>query len=216
MSIYDEHSTSWRAGSHHWTYVSPIRRILTERRPPIIDAFNHWFRRVRQKCMTRGVRVKTHEEFASKHIPCRHGRSFRTFLNWSLILGSSLSFPQLKKYVGYHTLTNFCVCEFSKIAHWNSEKWVWDDAGGGCNVAVPSLPPDVLADGPRASQYLPAQPTSRRGRLGTATLQPPPASSYTHFSDFQWAIFENSSVPHTNFFVHVRYPTFTVSHSLIV
>jgi len=20
------------------------------------------------------------------------------------------------------------------------EKWVWDDAGGGCNVAVPNLP----------------------------------------------------------------------------
>jgi len=30
--------------------------------------------------------------------------------------------------------------EFSKIAHWNSEKWVWDDAGGSCNVAVPNLP----------------------------------------------------------------------------
>jgi len=46
-------------------------------------------------------------------------------------------------------------------------------------------PPDVLADGPRASQYTPPQPTSRRGRLGTATLQPPPASSHTDFSEFQ-------------------------------
>jgi len=51
----------------------------------------------------------------------------------------------------------------------------------GSNVAVPNLPPDVLTDGPRARQYTPARPTSRRGRLGTATLQPPPASSYTHF-----------------------------------
>ena len=59
------------------------------------------------------------------------------------------------------------------------------------------LPPDVLTDGPRASQYTPPQPTSRRERLGTATLQPPPASSHTHFSEFQWANFENSSVPHT-------------------
>ena len=40
---------------------------------------------------------------------------------------------------------------------------MWDDAGGGCNVAVPNLPPDVLADGPRASQYTPAQPTSPSG-----------------------------------------------------
>jgi len=47
-------------------------------------------------------------------------------------------------------------------------------------VAVPNLPPDVLAHGPRASQYTPARPRSRRGRLGTATLQPPPASSHTH------------------------------------
>jgi len=90
----------------------------------------------------------------------------------------------LKECVGYHTVTKIFVCgtlEFSKIAYWNSQKWVWDDAGGGCNLAVPNLPPDVLTDGPRASQYTPAQPTSRRGRLGTATIQPPPALSHTHF-----------------------------------
>ena len=49
----------------------------------------------------------------------------------------------LKECVGYHTITKIFVCgtlEFSKIAHWNSEKWVWDDAGGGCNVTVPNLP----------------------------------------------------------------------------
>jgi len=45
----------------------------------------------------------------------------------------------LKECVGYHTLTKNFVCgtlKFSKIAHWNSEKWVWDDAGGGCNVEL--------------------------------------------------------------------------------
>ena len=45
------------------------------------------------------------------------------------------------------------------------------------------------------------------GRLGTATLQPPPASPHTHFS----AIFENSSVPHTKIFVSVWYPTHSLS-----
>ena len=30
-------------------------------------------------------------------------------------------------------------------------------------MAVPNPPPDVLADGRRASQYTPPQPTSRRG-----------------------------------------------------
>jgi len=31
---------------------------------------------------------------------------------------------------------------------------------------------------------MPAQSTSRRGRLGIATLQPPPALSHTHFSEW--------------------------------
>jgi len=62
---------------------------------------------------------------------------------------------------------------------------VWDNTpSAGSNVAVPNLPPDVLADGPRARQYTPAQPTSHLGRLGTATLQPPPASSHIHFSEW--------------------------------
>ena len=64
-------------------------------------------------------------------------------------------------------------------------------------MSVPGLPPDGLIDGLRARQYTPAQPTFRRGRWGRryghsrasstpsaiATLQPPPASSHTHFSE---------------------------------
>ena len=57
------------------------------------------------------------------------------------------------------------------------------DAGGGCKVAFPNLPQNVFADGPRARQNTPAQPISRRGRLGSATLQPPPASSCSHFRE---------------------------------
>ena len=62
--------------------------------------------------------------------------------------------------------------EFSKIAHRNSEKWVWDDAGSGCNVAVPNLPRREVG---RADVYWLALGTSARtsgGRLGTATLLP--------------------------------------------
>ena len=43
--------------------------------------------------------------------------------------------------------------------------------------------PRVSSSGPRASQYTQTRPTSRWGRLGTATLQPTPASSHTHFSE---------------------------------
>jgi len=97
----------------------------------------------------------------------------------------------------------------------HSKVSVWDNTPSatkrGSNVEFPNLPPDVLADGPRASKYTPDRPTSHRGRLGTVTLQPPPASSHTHFSEFQWAIFENSSVPHTKNFVSVWYTTHSFS-----
>jgi len=56
---------------------------------------------------------------------------------------------------------------------------VWDDAGGGCNVAVPNLPRREVG---RAGVYwLALSPSARTsgGRLGTAMLQPPPASSHT-------------------------------------
>ena len=68
----------------------------------------------------------------------------------------------------------------SKVSVWDNTPLV---TRRGSNMAVPNLPPDVLADRPRVHQYTPARPTSRRGRLGTATLQPPPASSHDHFSE---------------------------------
>ena len=37
------------------------------------------------------------------------------------------------------------------------------------------------------------------------------ALSHTHFSEFQWLIFENSSVPHTKTFVSVWYTTHSLS-----
>ena len=40
---------------------------------------------------------------------------------------------------------------------------MWDNAGGACNVAVPNFPPDVLSDGPRASQYTLARPIGEIG-----------------------------------------------------
>ena len=49
---------------------------------------------------------------------------------------------------------------------------VWDDAGGGCNVAVPNLPRREVG---RAGVYwLALGPSARTsgGRLGTATLLP--------------------------------------------
>jgi len=79
------------------------------------------------------------------------------------------------------------LCDDSKLSQCptHSKVSVWDNTPlatrRGSNVAVLNLPPDVLADGPRARQYTPARPTSRRGSLGTATLQPLPASSHTHF-----------------------------------
>ena len=57
----------------------------------------------------------------------------------------------------------------SKVSVWNNTP---SATRRGSNEAVRNLPPDVLADGPRARQYTPARPTSRRGRLGTATLLP--------------------------------------------
>ena len=44
LSIYGWHSTSWRAGSHPWTYASPIQGapLTTERRPPI-PCLTYWF-----------------------------------------------------------------------------------------------------------------------------------------------------------------------------
>ena len=37
LSIYGEHSTSWRAGSHPWTYTGPIQNASSnERRPPCL------------------------------------------------------------------------------------------------------------------------------------------------------------------------------------
>jgi len=121
----------------------------------------------------------------------------------------------LKECVGHHTLTKIFVCgtlEFSKIAHWNFEKWVWGDDGGGCNVAVPNLPRREAGWGDVYWLALGPSVWTSGGKLGTATLQPPPASSHTHFSEFQWAIFGNSSVPHTKIFVRV----WDTTHSLSV
>jgi len=39
-----------------------------------------------------------------------------------------------------------------------SPKWKWKDAGGGCNVAVPNPPQNVLAEGPRANTRHLSQP----------------------------------------------------------
>jgi len=64
-----------------------------------------------------------------------------------------------------------------------SLKCLWDGSGVGCNVAQPNSPQNVLADGPRARHYTLAQPTSRTGGLGYATLQPTPEPSHKHASE---------------------------------
>ena len=48
--------------------------------------------------------------------------------------------------------------------------------------------------------------TCLRRRQSPSICSGPPALSHTHFSEFQWAIFENSSVPHTKFFVSCGIP----------
>ena len=81
---------------------------------------------------------------------------------------------------------------------------MWDDAGGGCNVAVPNLPPDALADGPRASQYTPAQP----GEIGdyhvtgAARIVPHPFLGIS-VSDFR----KFKCTTHKNFREYVVYHT---------
>ena len=56
-----------------------------------------------------------------------------------------------------------------------SLKWslVWEDAGGGCNVAYPVSfqLESVLANESKARQYAPAQATSYLGEMGCATMQ---------------------------------------------
>ena len=43
LSIYGEHSTSWRAGSHPWTYTSPIQNASSNERRPPMPCLTYWF-----------------------------------------------------------------------------------------------------------------------------------------------------------------------------
>jgi len=90
--------------------------------------------------------------------------------------------------------------------------------GGGCNVAVLNLPQRVaVPDLPRREvgragvYWLALGPSARTsgGRLGTATLQPPPASSHDHCSDFSER-FSKIQVYHTQNFREC-----VVSHTLL-
>ena len=67
-----------------------------------------------------------------------------------------------------------------------SLKWPWEDAGGGCNVAVTTLPRREVGS---ADGYWRAPSSSARifsGGLCTTTFEPPPASSHeTPVRDFR-------------------------------
>ena len=83
--------------------------------------------------------------YSERRIPRKSLENWRLFIAANLVVQPAW----LKECVVYHTLTKNCMCgtlEFSKIAHWNSEKWVWDNAGGVCNVAVPVSPDWRLAE----------------------------------------------------------------------
>ena len=60
-----------------------------------------------------------------------------------------------------------------------SLKWLWEDAGGGCNEAVFNLLQKVLANRPRDSRSA----NLSSGEIGIATLQLPPAFSHSHFGE---------------------------------
>jgi len=83
-------------------------------------------------------------------------------IKWAALCGFH---TQKYRVVLPHAQGHFCVWYFQFFENL-SLKWLWEDAGGGCHVAVPTSPQNVLADGPRAHQYTPAQPTSRRGGMG--------------------------------------------------
>ena len=103
------------------------------------------------------------------------------------------------------TIQNFPNCPtHSKVSVWDNTPWA---TRRDCNVAVPNPPPDVLVDRPRAHQYTPTQPTSCRGGLGTATLQPPPASS-TPISASDFRKFKSTT--------HKKFRECVVSHTLVL
>jgi len=74
-----------------------------------------------------------------------------------------VAFPTPQRSVWYTTGSNYFSMRYSWIFENLSLKWLCEHAGGGCNVTCPNPPPNSLADWPRAHQYTPAQPTSRRG-----------------------------------------------------
>jgi len=119
----------------------------------------------------------------------------------------------LKECVVSHTLTKIFVCgtlEFSKSLTEMLRNGCGTIRAADATRQSPISPQMFLQTGVgRASTHHLSQPPV--GGLGTATVQPPPSSSHTHFSEYQWAIFEHSSVPHTNFFVSVWYPTHSLS-----
>ena len=94
-----------------------------------------------------------------------------------------VAFPTRKRLLWYSTKSRFFLLVVFENFQNLSLKCLWDGSGVGCNVAQPNSPQNVLADRPRVRQYTLAQPTSRRGGLGCATLQPTPEPSHKHFSE---------------------------------
>jgi len=83
---------------------------------------------------------------------------------------------------------NSCTSTFSKVSQFSKRSWLWEDDEKVCNKESPTSPQNVLEDElfhfhTSGHASTPVQPTSRRGIVGLATLQPSSSSSHSHFSE---------------------------------